>query len=228
MERSGTLAKLLLRHPDLKRNLTRRTLLSGEILASAGKPINSVIFPISGMISGAVALDGDFVCAGLIGHDGAVGSSVVFGASTHLNLTICVFPRAAFVLPTGLLVECTKGDESICRTFFALQSWLLVQAQYIAACNARHTVSQRLSRWLLQAAIASRIETLPVTQEFIAQLLGVTRATISKNAGELEDKGCLRYKRGIISIVNRDTLEAQACECHAKLKHWRSKQLKDE
>jgi CRP-like cAMP-binding protein len=227
MERSGTLSKLLLRHPSLKRKLTRRTLAPGDILVGAGDAIEHVIFPISGMITDVVALDGDFVGSGMIGRDGAVGSGVIFGASTHLNPSLCVFPGTAFVLPSAAFVEITKGDESICRTHFALHSWMLVQAQYIAACNVRHTVSQRLSRWLLQAAMVNGSETIPVTQDVIAQLLGVTRATISKNAGELDQRGCLRYKRGVISLVNREILEAQACECHSKLKYWRSKLEQD-
>jgi CRP-like cAMP-binding protein len=91
---------------------------------------------------------------------------------------------------------------------------LLAQVQQSAACNALHEAEARFCRWLLQSRDRSDSDVVPITQEFVAQMLGVRRTTVTLVAQSLQDAGLLRYRRGQIEILDRDTLEARACECY--------------
>jgi CRP-like cAMP-binding protein len=112
-------------------------------------------------------------------------------------------------------------DEQLRSTLFAYEQFLLAQAQQTAACNARHHIPQRLSSWLLRARDATRESELLLTQEFLAQMLGVQRASVSMFAGQLQDKELIRYRRGRVQVMNCDGLASEACECHAVLSDLR-------
>jgi CRP-like cAMP-binding protein len=221
MYQNQILALLVRRHPKLLRDLPRQEFISKDVLIQAGESIDHVIFPTSGLLAVAVTTDGDFVGTGMVGAEGIVGASVVFGAERHLNFVIGRLPGSAYLIPAKELIDLAQRDGFVRRLFFVCEAWLCVQAQQLSACNARHKISQRMSSWLLRAADAIGAADIPATQDLIAEALGVQRASISNIASEFQEAGLIAYARGKIRIVDREALEQQACECHKRLDSFR-------
>jgi len=217
MHRNQILAALVRRHPELQRNLTRRDFLSKDVVVRPGEPIDHLIFPISGMLAVAVEVDGDFVGTGMVGSEGLVGGTVVFGFEKHLNFIVGRVPGSAYLLAAEEIIRLAEHDASIPRLLFACEAWLGVQAQQLSACNARHRIPERLSSWLLRAADAAGIDELFVTQDAIADALGVQRASVSNIAAEFQKAGWIAYKRGRITVIDRQALERRACDCPKQL-----------
>lgn len=221
MAQNAVLSELLHLHPELERHLDQTEFSTRDFIVRPDQAIENVVFPVSGLVATVMAVGSDFVEAGMIGADGAIGGSVVLGGRRHPTFALGCIPGAAHVLPAAVLFNLAKDDETVRTLFFRSESWLLVQAQQIAACNGKHAVSQRFCHWLLRAADIHGNESLFATQELIAQLLGVQRASISPCASELQDKGYIKYSRGVISIIDREMLEAQACECYRMIRKRR-------
>lgn len=197
-------------------NLTRIDLHLRQSLHLAGAQIEHVHFPETGFISAmAVLSDGAPLEIGLIGAEGVEGVSVILGARTAHGETMCQTPGAAHRMSvTSLkqtLVEAPHLRELLLKYIHALH----VQVAQTAACNAHHEVSQRLARWLLAAHDRSGVPELSLTQELIAVMLGVRRATVSVAAGILQKAGVIRYQHGAITILDRVGLEDMACECYS-------------
>jgi CRP-like cAMP-binding protein len=221
MHQNQILAEIVRRHPELPRDWSRQEFSSKDVMIQAGGSIDHVIFPTSGMLAVAVATDDDFVGTGMVGSEGIVGASVVFGARRHLNFIIGRLPGSAYLIPAGELIDLAQRDGFVRRLLFVCEAWLGIQAQQLSACNARHKIPQRLSSWLLRAADATGADDLPATQDLIAEALGVQRASISNAASECQKAGVIAYVRGRIRIVDREALEQQACECHKRLDSFR-------
>jgi CRP-like cAMP-binding protein len=221
MGENHILTKLLRRQPELNRNLSLKSFSARDVIAQPEQPLDHLIFPITGMVAMTVAVGSDLVEVGMIGPEGVIGGGAVFGARRHLTFASGCVSGTAHLLPAAVLIDLAKRDEIVRKSLFRAESWLLVQAQQIAACNGRHTVPQRLCHWLLRAADINGNKDLPATQELIAELLGIQRASISSSAAKLQDKGCIQYSRGVISIIDRKELEAGACECYAILQQRR-------
>ena len=120
-----------------------------------------------------------------------------------------------------------ERDETIRATLFAHEQFMMVQAQQTAACNAKHTIPQRLSTWLLRARDVAGADELLLTQEHLAHMLGVQRASVSGFAGQLQDMDLIRYRRGRLSITDVEGLTHQACECHSRLAAFHGKLFRD-
>ena len=192
----------------------------GDVIGEAGRPIESVFFPSSGMISVVVDLrDGGRVEAAMVGRKNAVGGSVVFGGRQHLNTSFAQLPGIGWSLKAADVIELANRDDDVRNILFDNEQFLLAQSQQTAACNARHVIPQRLATWILRAADASGGDELTLTQEYLAQMLGVQRASVSMFAGALQDKGLIFYRRGRVKVLDRAGLEHLACECQAALRH---------
>jgi len=222
MQQNRILTALVQQHPDVRARLSRVDFGHGDLFGRVGEPIRQVVFPVSGMISIVVQLDdGDMIESAMVGHDGLVGGSVAFGSADHLNTSFCQLPGTAYLLPAEELKEIAREDETVRATIFAHEQFLQAQAQQTAACNAKHHIMQRLSSWLLRTQDATGTREMFLTQEFLAQMLGVQRASVSGFAGQLQDMDLIRYRRGRLSIVDEAGLAQQACECHAKVRACR-------
>jgi CRP-like cAMP-binding protein len=198
-----------------------------ERLNETGQPIEHGYFVEGGLASVlSVMADGKSVEVGLTGKEGFVGLPLVVGLDTSAHRVVMQVAGAAFRIPrenlTRLLLKCPQLEKRLNRyaQVFALQSG------QSAACNNLHDVEQRLARWLLMSQDRLGGELVPLTQEFLAHMLGTRRASVTVAAGFLQDAGLIRYSRGIITIVNRGRLESAACECYAimmrQLQNWRN------
>ncbi|MDZ8224964.1 Crp/Fnr family transcriptional regulator [Nostoc sp. ChiVER01] len=187
----------------------------GQILYEAAEPITQVYFPHKAMVSIVTTMeDGSTAEVGIVSNEGMVGIPVILGD----NITT----TTAFVQISGTAMQI---NADVLRAEFnrggAIQSVLLryVQAVYSelaqgAACNGLHTIEERLARWLLTVSDRLESENFPLTQEFISQMLGVRRSSVTVAASTLSRAGMITYQRGHIRIMNRKDLEATSCECH--------------
>jgi CRP-like cAMP-binding protein len=196
-------------------HLQHVSLSSKQVLYEVGEPIEYVYFPHRSIISSLATLeDGSTVEVGLVGNDGIVGIPAALGDNITTTTATVQIPNSAMRMKASLLKsEFQRGG--------VLQSLLLryMQAQHSfisqnVACNRLHHLEQRLARWLLLICDRVGSNELPLTQEFISQMLGVRRAGVTEAANTLQQAGLIRYNRGRITILNREGLEAFSCECY--------------
>jgi CRP-like cAMP-binding protein len=187
----------------------------GVLLHEQGEPIDRIYFPHSGMISLlAVMEQGNAVETATVGREGAVGAMSGLGPRKAFTRAVVQMPGFASQIGTGRFQSIVAQSPAIREIIVHHNEVLLAQVQQSAACNALHEAEARFCRWLLQSRDRSDSDIVPITQEFLAQMLGVRRTTVTLVAQSLQDAGLLRYRRGRVEIVNREGLEARACECY--------------
>ncbi|MFN6530767.1 Crp/Fnr family transcriptional regulator [Nostoc sp. ChiSLP03a] len=186
-----------------------------QVLYEPGEPISHVYFPQHAVISIVTIMeDGSTVEVGIVSNEGMVGIPVILGGKTTTTKTFVQVAGAAMQMDADVLrTEFNRGG--------AIQKLLLryVRAIYTeltqsCACNRLHSLEERLARWLLTVSDRLESEEFPLTQEFIAQMLGVRRSGVTVAASTLSRAGMIRYQRGQINILNREDLEATSCECY--------------
>lgn len=199
--------------------ITSQSLTHGQVVGEAGAPVERVYFPSSGLISVVVPLQsGEVIEAGVVGRTDVYGASAALGATLHVNTGIVQMPGSALVIKASDLAAAARKSETLRNHLFLHDQLILAQAQQSAACNARHDIPQRLATWLLRVRDCSQQDDLPLTQEFLAQMLGVQRASVSIAAGALQAAGVIKYRRGHIQIVDTEKLKVVACECYSALR----------
>lgn len=188
---------------------------SEQILIDADSSLDRVFFPDSGVISVvAVYADGSIIEMATIGREGCSGMQAAFGVkSSSVRLYVQVpgnavaMPRAAFTRAMG---ASPAFRELMHNYVLAFMEQILVSG----ACNGAHSLTERLARWLLMMRDRSDSDTMPLTQDLLAEMLGAQRPSVSKAARELELAGTIKRGRGKLTIVNRDKLNKQSCECY--------------
>jgi CRP-like cAMP-binding protein len=199
----------------LRPHLEPVELVRETVLVGAGAPLTHVYLPHSGAISMMVRLsEGQTVEVAMLGRDGVFGAAAALDGGISLTDAIVVLPGAASIV--GLADFRVIAERSVVfRTTLARhEQALLALAQQSVACNTSHSVEARLARWLLRARDLCDSETLPLTQEFLAQMIGVQRNAVSIVAHALQQAGIISYSRGHIDIRNADGLRETACECY--------------
>lgn len=187
----------------------------GQSLQRASDRIDYVYFPETGFISALIVLsDGNPLEIGLIGAEGVAGVSVVLGATTSHNETMCQTGGTAFRMSAANLRSAFARSPDVRNVLLRYVELFTIQVAQTAACNAHHELGQRLARWLLGAHDRSGREELSLTQDLISIMLGVRRSTVSVAAGQLQKAGLIRYQHGRITILDRIGLENAACECY--------------
>ena len=188
----------------------------GVILQEAGDEIEHVYFPHSGMVSlVAVMQSGATVETVTVGRCGVVGAAAGLGSRHSFGRAVVQLPGAAARIPVAQFRAATRESDAIHDLVVRCNDLLVSQIQQSVACNALHGLEARLCRWLLQTHDCVDGDSIPLTQEFLAQMLGVRRTTVTIAARLLQSTGLIRYRRGLIQVVNRAALEKAACECHA-------------
>lgn len=162
--------------------------------------------------------DGGSVEVGLVGNDGMVGLSVVLGDEISPNQAIVQIADGALRMSVAALREELKQEGALLSLLLRSTLYMLKQVSQTAACNGSHTVGERLARWLLMCHDRVQGDELKLTQEFIAQMLGIRRAGVSEAAIVLQSRGLISYSRGHIKIIDRPGLEEFACECYRIVK----------
>ena len=190
-----------------------------QTLHEQGEPYEFVYFPYSGMISLlTVTGRGETVEAALIGHESGVGLTSGLGSPVAVNRAIVQLPGAAARIPVSRFAAAVE-QSAILRSLVVRHSeMVLAQAQQAAACNILHDVESRLCKWLLQARDRTGSDTLPLTHEFLSQMLGVRRSTVTLVARLLQGSGMINYRRGQITIRDPHALAQTSCECGRMLR----------
>jgi CRP-like cAMP-binding protein len=200
-------------------HLKEISLVQGVVLQEQGDRIDQVYFPYDGIVSLlAVMQQGNAIETATIGHEGTVGSLSGLGSRrSHTRAVVQVAGYSARI-PAERFREAADESHEIRNLVVRYGEMLLIQVQQTAACNALHAVEARLSRWLLQARDRLDSNTIGLTHEFLSQMIGVRRTTVTVIASMLQEAGFIRYHRGQIEIVDRPGLEGRACECYGAIR----------
>ena len=186
-----------------------------QVLSEPHKPIEHAYFPQQGFVSLVQPMaDKSMVEVGIIGREGFVGSPVLLGAGTSPVMAMVQAPGAALRMPASVLREEAAGSARLSGLLFRYVQALHVQVAQTAACNGRHTLAERLARWLLTAHDRVAGDDLPLSHEFLAMMLGMRRAGVTVAVGALKKAGLIDNGHARITILDRQGLEAAACECY--------------
>jgi CRP-like cAMP-binding protein len=221
--RSDVRNQILLALPALERETLFQKLEFIEmptrfILHEAGEPITHAYFVNDGLASVlSVMKDGKSVEVGLTGREGFIGLPLVIGFSTSGTQVVMQVKGSAYRIASSdfkdALPRCRQLELALNRFVQSLS----LQAVQIAACNRVHEVDERLARWLLMSQDRLGGDIVPLTQEFLAHMLGTRRASVTIAAGHLQKAGLITYNRGSVKILDRSRLEDAACECYSAI-----------
>jgi CRP-like cAMP-binding protein len=185
-----------------------------DVLYEANGPIAHVFFPLNGVVS-LVIMDGGFILeVGVIGNEGVVGVPVFLGSDRSPTRPIAQIPGDALRMEAKLFQKEMKRDGPLHGLVQRYTQTMINQISQSIVCNHRHSVEKRMCRWLLLSHDRVGADEFPLTHEFLAQMLGVCRPTVTAVAGALQKAGLISYHRGRIAVLNRKGLEAAACECY--------------
>ena len=186
-----------------------------DVLNEMGEPIKYCYFVNSGLASILnVMSDGKSVEVGLTGKDGFVGLPVVVGLNTSANRVVTQIAGTAFRISARKMADVLRRCPQLERALNRYSQTLALQSTQVAACNRLHEVEERLARWLLMSQDRIGSDSIPLTQDFLAHMLGTRRASVTVAAGILQKAGLITYARGAVKIVNRENLEDATCECY--------------
>lgn len=203
----------------LEPHLRITSLERDAVLASPGDEIEKVYFPHSGIVSFMVGLDdGSMVQTLMVGADGVIGAAQALDNKTSVNKIVVQVARSASVIHRDHLRRVAQERPHVRNLFATHEQFVVADIQQTAACNARHSVEQRCARWLMRMRDLVGNE-LQITQEALADMIGVRRTSVSKLAMMLQDIGALRYQRGTITVVDAERLTSSACECHQSVRN---------
>lgn len=191
------------------------TLLMGRIVYEPGERVNYCYFPTNSVVSLLYTMqDGSTAEMGLVGNDGVTGVAAFLGGESTCSTAVVAVAGDAFRLSAKRLQQEFARDETLQRSLLRYTQALITQVCQTAVCNRLHSVEQRLCRWLLLCHDRKDCSDLLMTQELIAQMLGGRRESVTVAAGHLQDTGLIHYCRGHISILDREGLESNVCECY--------------
>lgn len=191
----------------------------GTVLHDAGDEIEHVYFPHSGMVSlVAVMESGATVETVTVGRGGVIGGAAGLGSRRAVGRAIVQLSGTGARIPWSQFHSAAKESSAIHDLVVRHNDLLITQIQQAVACNALHMLEARLCRWLLQCRDCVDSDAIPLTQEFLGQMLGVRRTTVTVAARLLQSAGLIRYRRGLVQILDRPALEDISCECYTVLR----------
>ena len=194
------------------------SLKRNTLLAEAGDELDHVYFPHDGMLSLLTIMrDGNAIEVATIGREGMVGGSAALGIARNMVRVTVQLPLTATRMAMSRFRAAAVANEVLRDIGIRSNEVLLSQARVTAACNALHSIESRFCRWLLQSADRAGGDTVALTQEFLAEMLGVRRTSVTEVAGKLQHAGVIAYSRGVIKILDRPGLEKISCECYQTL-----------
>jgi CRP-like cAMP-binding protein len=185
-----------------------------DVLAESGQAVKRVYFPTAGVVSLVVEMKvGDMIETAMVGRDGVANGTTALDGGVSLHKAIVQVAGAALVVMTDTLRDLCDEFPPFRSILIRHEQVLLAEAQQSAGCNASHTVEARMCRWLLRIRDLTGSEDMELTQEFLGQMLGVRRTSVSLVAGTLQKAGFIRYRRGHIRLLDIAQLEQGTCEC---------------
>ena len=203
----------------LRPRLELRPMALGHVLYESGSRLRHVYFPTTSIISLLYVMeDGSSAEIAIVGNEGIVGVALFMGGETTPSRGIVQSAGLAYRMPGKYLKEEFFRAGPFQRLLLRYTQALITQMSQTAVCNRHHSVEQQLCRWLLMSLDRLPSNELTMTQELIANMLGVRREGVTESAGKLQKLGLISYNRGHIVVLDRLALEAHACECYAVVK----------
>lgn len=191
----------------------------GRLLYDPGDRIETVYFPHDCVVSLMTLMEnGAAIESAAVGREGAVGLMAAVAPRVSLTRVIVQTPGFASRIGAGMLHDLIARVPTLRSLIDRHNEALFGHAIQSVACNALHAVEARFCRWLLSCDDRIDTNTVQLTQEFLADMLGVQRTTVTAVAGSLQNKGLIRYRRGVVDILDRAGLEAVACECYGAVR----------
>ena len=201
--------------PHLK--LVQLTL--GDVVAETASTVTRVFFPHSGVISLVVEMEnGQMIETAMVGRDGVFNAAPALEGKLSLNKALVQLAGDASVIDVDRLRLIADEHGSLRSILIRHEQVMFAQSQQSAACNATHLVEARMCKWLLRMRDLGESDNLTITQEFLAQMIGVRRTSVSLVAGALQKAGLIKYRRGNVRIVNPAELQEASCECYRTIK----------
>lgn len=203
----------------LMKNLELVNLKLGDVIYGPNQHINHAYFPTTSIISLQYIMDtGACAEAAEVGNEGMLGLPILLGGNATPNTAIVQTAGYAYRLDQHILKTEFNSAGLLQRLLLRYTQAVMTQMFQTAACNRHHTIEQQLCRWLLLTVDRIPSGELLMTQELVANMLGVRRESITEAARGLQDSGCIRYRRGHISVLDRKMLERNVCECYSVVK----------
>jgi CRP-like cAMP-binding protein len=200
---------------ELKAYLTTVDLRAKDRLAEPNRAIEAVYFPLDAVLSmAAIDRHGKTVEVGSVGCEGMTGQAVLLGSEQSTSRMVVQIGGQAERMDAAVLQREARRNDRFGRLLHLYVQAFMTQIAQSTACNRLHAAEQRLARWLLICRDRVGRDEMPITQETMAVMLGVRRATVTEAASGLQREGLIRYRRGVVAIVDRPGLEAATCECY--------------
>ena len=192
----------------------------GKVIYEPGVQLQHIYFPVTGCIVSMlyVMQNGSAAEIAVVGNEGMVGIALFMGGDTTPSRALVQSGGQAYQLSGAALMREFENHTELQHLLLRFTQALITQMSQTAVCNRHHTVEQQLCRWLLLSLDRLADNRLTMTQELIANMLGVRREGVTEAAGRLQTRGLIQYSRGRITILDRAGLEAQVCECYAVVK----------
>jgi CRP-like cAMP-binding protein len=190
--------------------------LLGQVLYESGGQLSHVYFPTTCIVSLLYVLeDGGSAEISVVGYEGVLGVSLFMGGQTTPSRGVVQSAGQLLRLRSDLMLSEFNRAGKVMQLLLRYTQALLTQMAQTAVCNRHHSLDQQLCRWLLLSLDRLHGDDLVMTQELIANMLGVRREGVTEAAGKLQDAGLIRYRRGHITVLDRPGLEQRTCECYA-------------
>jgi CRP-like cAMP-binding protein len=203
-------------------------MLLGDTLYEPGGQLSHVYFPTTSIISLLYVMESGVSAESAgVGNEGMLGVSLFMGGETTPSYAVVQTAGQAYRIPAALLKEEFNRGGPLQRLLLRYTQALVTQMFQTGACNRHHSIEQQLCRWLLLTLDRMPSNELIITQELVANALGVRREGVTEAAGNLQRSGIISYRRGHISVLNRGGLETGACECYAVVKKEITRLLAD-
>jgi CRP-like cAMP-binding protein len=191
----------------------------GKVLYESGTRLSHVYFPITSIVSLLYVMeDGASAEIAVVGHEGLVGVSLFMGGESTTSRAVVQSAGEGYRLKSNLMMLEFNRAGPVLHLLLRYTQALITQMAQTAVCNRHHSLDQQLCRWLLLSLDRLAGNDLVMTQELIANMLGVRREGVTEAAGHLQDDGLISYRRGHITVLDRAALEKRTCECYAVVK----------
>ena len=191
----------------------------GKVLYESGNKLTHVYFPATSIVSLLYVMeDGASAEIAVVGHEGIVGISLFMGGQSTTNRAVVQSAGRGFRLKANLMMQEFNRAGPVLHLLLRYTQALITQMAQTAVCNRHHSLDQQLCRWLLLSLDRLPSDELVMTQELIANMLGVRREGVTEAAGHLQQAGLIQYRRGHITVLDRKRLEKRSCECYAVVK----------
>lgn len=192
----------------------------GDIIYEPNQHMEHAYFPVSSIISLQYIMDtGACAEAAEVGSEGMLGLPILLGGNITTNTAIVQTAGLAYKLNHRILKKVFENRDSLHNILLRYTQAIMTQMFQTAACNRHHSIEQQLCRWLLLTSDRIPSGEFLMTQESVANMLGVRRESVTEAAGTLKSNGCIDYRRGHISVLDREKLEGNACECYQVVKN---------